>query len=135
MGKYTVKGTRNESKWTVQFKLEDVTFFHQNEMGQLRCLPRDAPLEMLMLLLAEGACLKLDNQKHGWKGVCVYHQHNGDPLRCPIRALARPLDDADDSLAKIGCHLGNHWGISVRIARGEIGLSTSHLLYRAKASG
>ena len=34
-GEYTVKGTRNESKWTVQFKLEDVTFFHQNEMGQL----------------------------------------------------------------------------------------------------
>ena len=87
VGEYTVKGTRNESKQTVQFKLEDVTFFHRNEMGQLRCLPRNAPLEML--LSAEGACLKLDNQKNGWKGVCVYHQHNGDPLRCPIRALAR----------------------------------------------
>jgi len=87
VGKYTVKGTRNDSKRTVQFKLEDVTFFHRNEMGELRCLPRDAPLEML--LSAEGACLKLDNQKNGWKGVCVYHQHNGVPLRCPIRALAR----------------------------------------------
>jgi hypothetical protein len=87
VGEYTVKGTRNESKRTVQFKLEDVTFFHRNERGQLRCLPQDAPLEML--LSAEGACLKLDNQKNGWKGVCVYHQHNGDPLRCPIRALAR----------------------------------------------
>jgi hypothetical protein len=86
VGEYTVKGTRNESKRTVQFKLEDVTFFHRNEMGQLRCLPRDAPLEML--LSAEGACLKLDNQKNGWKGVCVYQQHNSDPLRCPIRALA-----------------------------------------------
>ena len=43
---------------------------------------------MEMLLSAEGVCLKLDNQKNGWKGVCVYHQHNGDPLRCPIRALA-----------------------------------------------
>ena len=57
-----VKGTRNESKRMVQFKFEDVTFFHRNEMGQLRCLPRDAPLEML--LSTEGVCLKLDNQKN-----------------------------------------------------------------------
>ena len=86
VGKYTVKGTRNKSKQTVQFKLEDVTFFHRNDIGQLGCLPQDAPLEML--LSAEGACLKLDNQKNGWKGVCVYQQHNGDPLQCPIGALA-----------------------------------------------
>ena len=66
VGEYTVKGTRNESKRTVQFELEEVTFFHRNDMGQLRCLPRDAPLEML--LSAEGASLKLDNQKNGWKG-------------------------------------------------------------------
>ena len=39
MGKYTVKGTRNESKRTVQFKLEDVTFFHRYNMEQLPCLP------------------------------------------------------------------------------------------------
>jgi hypothetical protein len=30
VSKYTEKGTRNESKQTVQFKLEDVTFFHWN---------------------------------------------------------------------------------------------------------
>jgi hypothetical protein len=70
VGEYTVKGTRNKSKQTVQFKLKDVTFFHWNDMGQLWCLPRDAPLDML--LSAEGACLKLNNQKNGWKGVCVY---------------------------------------------------------------
>jgi hypothetical protein len=52
-----------------------------------------------------------------------------------LAVTRRPLDDADDSSAEIGCHLGNHWGISVRITWGEIGLSTSHLLYRAKASG
>jgi hypothetical protein len=28
MGEYTVQGTRNESKWTVQFKLEDISCFH-----------------------------------------------------------------------------------------------------------
>ncbi len=87
VGEYTIKGTRDESKWTVQFKLEDITFFSRNELGQLRCLPRDAPFEQL--LAAEGATLKLDNQKNGWKGVCVYQQHNGEPLRCPVRAIAR----------------------------------------------
>jgi len=87
VGEYTVKGSHNESKWTVQFKLEDITFFDRNERGQLRCLPRDAPFATL--LQAEGATLKLDNQKNGWKGVCVYQQHNGDACRCPVRALAR----------------------------------------------
>jgi hypothetical protein len=33
--------------------------------------------------------LKLDNQKNGWKGVCVYHETNGDNLHCPVRALRR----------------------------------------------
>ncbi len=86
VGEYTIKGTRNESQRTVQFKLEDITFFSRNELGQLRCLPRDAPFKQL--LAAEGATLKLDNQKNGWKGVCVYQQHNGEPLRCPVRAIA-----------------------------------------------
>jgi hypothetical protein len=75
----------------VQFKLEDITFFHQNELGQGWCLPRDAPFEQL--LAAEGATLKLNNQKNGWKGVCVYQQHNGEPLQCLVRALARRVID------------------------------------------
>ena len=33
--------------------------------------------------------MKLDNQKNGWKGVCVYQQANGDPIDCPVRALGR----------------------------------------------
>jgi hypothetical protein len=33
IGEYTVKGSRNNTKQTVQFKLEDVTFFRKNEMG------------------------------------------------------------------------------------------------------
>ena len=89
VGEYTIKGTRNKSKRMVQFKLEDITFFHQNELGQLRCLPRDAPFEQLFT--AEGATLKLDNQKNGWKGVCIYQQHNKEPLQCPVRALARRM--------------------------------------------
>jgi methyl coenzyme M reductase gamma subunit len=33
--------------------------------------------------------MKLDNQKNGWKGVCVYHETNGEEFLCPVRALGR----------------------------------------------
>ncbi len=33
--------------------------------------------------------LKLDSQKNGWKGVCVYHKTNGDKEHCLVRALER----------------------------------------------
>ncbi len=69
IGEYTTKGKRNETKQTVQFKMEDITFFRTNAQGQLWCLPRDAPDHMVMM--ADGATMKLDNQKNGWKGVCV----------------------------------------------------------------
>ena len=87
IGEYTIKGTRNDTKQTVQFKLEDVTFFKKNTVGKLCCLPRNAPDHMIMA--ADGATLKLDNQKNGWKGVCVYHEANGDMIHCPVRALGR----------------------------------------------
>ncbi len=63
IGEYTTKGTRNETKETVQFKREDITFFKKNQLGQLRCLPRDAPANLIST--ADGATLKLDNQKNG----------------------------------------------------------------------
>jgi len=37
-GEYTTKGSRNSSKQTVQFKLEDVTFFRKDNRGQLHQL-------------------------------------------------------------------------------------------------
>jgi hypothetical protein len=40
-------------------------------------------------LSADSATLKLDNQKNGWKGVCVHQETNGEPVHCPIRALGR----------------------------------------------
>ena len=40
-------------------------------------------------MMADGATLKLDNQKNGWKGVCVYHEANGDSMHCPVRAITR----------------------------------------------
>ena len=33
--------------------------------------------------------MKLDNQKNGWNGVCVYHKANGNAWRCLARVLAR----------------------------------------------
>ena len=83
IGEYTTKGARNNSKQTKEFKLGDITFF--STRGQLRCLPRDAPVDLI--LAAEGATMKLDNQKNGWKGICVYQECNGDPIYCPVRAL------------------------------------------------
>ena len=87
VGEYTVKGSQNNTKQTVQFKYEDVSFFKKNAHGNLRCLPRDAA--DVFIGTADGATLKLDNQKNGWKGVCVYHEANGDNMHCPVRARAR----------------------------------------------
>ena len=39
---YTVKKQRNETKKTVQFKLEDTMFFCQDARGNLRQVPRNA---------------------------------------------------------------------------------------------
>jgi hypothetical protein len=87
IGEYTCKATRNESKQTVQFKMEDLTFFKTNKLGELRCVPRTAPNEVIAT--SDGATLKLDNQKNGWKGVCIFHHANAQPYLCPVRALAR----------------------------------------------
>ncbi len=43
IGEYTVKGKRNNTKQTVQFKLEDLIFFKKNKAGTLVCLPNNAP--------------------------------------------------------------------------------------------
>jgi hypothetical protein len=87
IGKYTMKGARNNSKQTQEFKLGDITFFAKDKQGNLRCLPLDAPLEQIEA--ADGATMKLDNQKIEWKGVCVYQEANGDPTHCPVRALGQ----------------------------------------------
>jgi hypothetical protein len=71
IGEYTVKGKQNESKQTIQFKMEDVMFFKKNKQGTLVCLPRDAPASLINTV--DSATQKLDNQKNRWKGVCVHH--------------------------------------------------------------
>ena len=87
VGKYTTKGARNSSKQTVQFKLEEVTFFRTDAKGNLRQLGCNAPREIIMTV--QSAILKLDNQKNGWRGVCIHQVDNGEQLVCPVRALGR----------------------------------------------
>ncbi len=43
--------------------------------------------------------MKLDNQKNGWKGMCVYQEANGEDYLCPVRALGRHF-----------LHIRQHWG-------------------------
>ena len=107
VGEYTIKGARNETKQTVQFKKEDITFFKKNSQGQLRCLPRDAPEHIIMT--ADGATLKLDNQKNGWKGVCVYQEHNGEVYNCPVRALGRRYRHLRQNNAVATTYLSAYW--------------------------
>jgi hypothetical protein len=39
-------------------------------------------------MTVESAMLKLDNQKNGWKGVCIYQEANGEAFNFPVKALA-----------------------------------------------
>ena len=87
VGEYTVKGTRNESKQTVQFRIKDVTFFKKDAAGRLRKLPLHASEEDIMS--ADAATLRLENQKNGWKGVCISHHSNGLEAYDPVRAVGR----------------------------------------------
>ena len=95
VGEYTIKGTRDESKQTVQFRLQDVTFFKKDKRGVLRQLPRDSAEEVL--LSADAVTLKLENQKNGWKGVCISHHSNGQEFCDPVKAVARRY-----------CHIKKH---------------------------
>ncbi len=71
----------------MECKLGDIMFFRKDAQGNLKCLPRDAHADLIES--ANGATMQLDNQKNGWKGVCVYQQANGDPVNCPVRALGQ----------------------------------------------
>ena len=89
VGEYTIKSTRNHTKQTVPFRVSDVTFFKHDAQGNLRQLSRQASNTEIMS--AASATLKLDNQKNGWKGVCIHQETNGEITHCPVRALGRRL--------------------------------------------
>jgi hypothetical protein len=87
IGEYMVKGMHNKTKQIVQFKYEDITFFEKNASGQLQYLPRDAPAHLIAT--ADGATMKPDNQKNGWKGICIYQEANSNNYLCPVKALGQ----------------------------------------------
>ena len=78
---------KKRKKKTVNFRVADVTFFKKNSEGNLRQLPHDAsPTEIMS---ADGATLRLTNQKNGWKNVCIHQQVTGHARLCGVRALGR----------------------------------------------
>ncbi len=107
VGKYTVKRNRNKTKRTVQFKIEDVTFFKKDNNEHLQCLPQNTKLADIMS--ADGATLKLDNQKNGWKGVCIYQQTTGDPFHCPVHALGHWFAHLREHHATGKTFIGAYW--------------------------
>eukprot|EP00956_Cyclotella_meneghiniana_P004840 scaffold5989_cov47-Cyclotella_meneghiniana.AAC.11 len=50
-------------------------------------LPRNASDEDI--LAEDAVTLKLENQKNGWKGVCVSHHSNGEEYNNPTKAVGR----------------------------------------------
>ena len=81
--------------------MKDILFFRRNELGQLRQLSSRRASDK-ELLDACGTTFKLDNQKNGWKNVCVHHEANGDPYYCPVKAAARRF-------IHIRQHMHNDW--------------------------
>jgi hypothetical protein len=106
IGEYTTKGSRNESKQTVQFRMKDVVFFIADEWGKLKQLPRNASDEDIMN--AQCATLRLDNQKNGWRNVCVNQHHNGDNTFCGVRV--RGLGRRYIHIRK---HMRNNWNTNL----------------------
>jgi hypothetical protein len=127
VGEYTCKAARNETKQTVQFKMEDITFFKRNRAGELRCLPRNAPDDLISS--ADGATLKLDNQKNGWKGACIFQEANGDPYYCPVRAVARRVLHIRQHSADNKEVISAYWDVSKIAARS---VTAKHILKAIK---
>jgi hypothetical protein len=86
IGEYTVKGKRNNTKQTVNFRVKDVTFFKKDIFGRLSQIARD---DLESIMEADAVTLKLENQKNGRKGVCISHHSNGLKEFDPVQALGR----------------------------------------------
>ena len=136
VGEYTVKATRNNSKRTVQFRVADVTFFKKDTNNQLRQLSRTA--DDATILSADSATLKLDNQKNGWKGVCIHQEANGNHYLCPVRALGRrythvrQYDDQMNNYLSTFFHQNTRFDVSDADIRKSIKMAAALLQYTEK---
>ena len=87
IGEYTCRTKRNNEKQTVQFRIQDVTFFKRNKEGRLKQMSLKASAKETVI--ADSCTVKISNQKNGWRGICINHHANGDPNLCTVKALAR----------------------------------------------
>jgi hypothetical protein len=96
IGEYSDKGEGTGATQTQPFKMKDVAFFGTNsKTGRLYRIHHNA--RDWEIMHAKCATLKLDNQKNGWKGVCVNHEANGDEYNCGVKAIGR-----------LYCHIRKH---------------------------
>ena len=58
---------------------------------------------------AYGSTLKLDHQKNGWKGMCVYQENNGDEKFSPVRALGRRFISIRKKVKNKKTYLSAYW--------------------------
>jgi hypothetical protein len=99
VGEYTARGKGVQETGATQtqpFKMKDVAFFatHSRTKKLYRLPPTASDWDIMN---ATSATLKLDNQKNGWKDVCINHEHNLDDINCGVRAMGRRY-----------CHIRRH---------------------------
>jgi hypothetical protein len=84
IGEYVFKGNQNNTTQTIQFKLEDIKFFKKNKAGTLVCLPNNTP--PILMMPADSATLKLDNQKMSGKAYVYTRKQMGNrsTARCGL---------------------------------------------------
>ena len=58
--------------------------------------------------------MKLDNQKNGWKGVCIFHKANGDVYLCPVQALGQRYVHIQQHGGTPKTTLSSYWSKGVR---------------------
>ena len=75
------------AKQTQQFRVKDISFFATDPAtGRLRQIsPHARDVEILAV---EVVTLRLENQKNGWKNMCVHQERNGNEFAYPVVALA-----------------------------------------------
>lgn len=83
VGEYTPHGAA--VRRTVPLRKGDVRLWIGHD-------PVDAEAPLDTLLRADGATIKIDNQKNGVRGATLHHHSSGDPSTCPVRAAAILLD-------------------------------------------
>ena len=109
-----MKGHNNKTKQTVQCKFEGTMLFCGDAKGRFCQLSTNAFDKGG--LSAEGATLKLDNQKYGWKGVCIYQEHNGDDNFIPVMALGRQYLSTRQKMSNENTYLSAYWvGVNIKI--------------------